>query len=481
MNLRCYRTAFQMFGKVFAATTAPAFTHRPILIAVIMQRITPNVRLTVDFGNQTIQTGTLTKKKETELPSWIAEKLDSLYVGGVNYISILNHTYTTPGKHNAVVTVTDPGILKPPTNISIAITMDVETLQPLKQLIGYFHLLNNGPSCAKCTLTLTILSQGLTDDCITTVDPGDGSGPQVIEMHHRGDTFPDWVVEIAHQMRILIPLGSFYSGSLDHSYSTSGQFMAEAVMKEPDRDKRDILSAKTIITVDLRPHLTPIIGTIALFNNGPVYQGQNYSLLLIIEHLTPNAKVVIAEDNTILFSDLTPETGLGLPAWARDEVIQYPLIGNRTDYLMLKLTHTFFVSGTHVLEARVWDEEYDDVVTIHTEVIILQLPCDSRELKIRGGGGVNREDSLKLKQKDFVKLSIYIDLDCKITGSLIHAWTASYVDAHDSKNLMGRQIQLPQEATATLYELFIPAFVLNVGHYLFQFKVSPFSVSNHCL
>lgn len=474
MNLRCYRTALQMFGRVSATTSAPGFANRPVFIAVLMQRISPNLNLTVDVGNKTIETGTPTKQNKTELPSWIVEKLDMLYVSDVNYVFILKHVYNNPGKYNAVVTATDPGIVRAPTNISYILTMDVEILQPLKQLIGFFYLVNNGPSCAKCTLSMTVLSQGLTDDCITTVDPGDGSGPQVVEMRVRGVTHHEWVAELMKHLRVFIPLESFYSGLLDHSYNTSGQFMAEAVMKEPDRDKRDILSAKTIITVDLRPHLTPIIGTVALFNNGPVYQGQNYDLLLVIEHLTPKAKVAILEDDEVIFPDLKPETGLQLPAWARDEVIQYPLIGNRTDYLMLQLTHKYFRSGAHVLEAKIWDEDYDDIITIHTEVIILQMPCDSRELKIRGGGGTVRDASLKLKQKDFVKLSVEVNLDCNVTGSLIHAWTVSYVEAHLSNDATGRQINLPQEASATLFELFVPAFVLDAGYYLFQFKVNRF-------
>lgn len=468
MNPRCNRSAFQMFGNVFVVTTIPAYTSRPIIIAVIMQRITPNINLTINFGNQTIRAETPTK--QTELPKWIVER--DLYNADASYVSIMNYTYYTTGKHNAVAIVTDPGIEQLQKNISRDFTMDVEILHPLKHFIGFFYLINNGPSCAKCTLSMTVLSQGLTDDCITTIDPGDGSEPQVVKMQLRGVNYSEWVIDLMKQLHVLIPLESFYSGSLDHSYATSGQFLAEAIMKEPDRDKRDLLSAKTIITVDLRPHLTPTVGTVALFNNGPVYQGKDYSLLLVIEHLTPNAKVVIAEDDTVLFSDLTPERGLELPAWARDEVIQYPMIGNRTDYLLLNLMHRFFVSGTHILEAKIWDEEYDDVITIHTEVIILQLPCDSWELNIRGGGGVIKEASLKLKQKDFIKLSIDVNLDCNVTGSLTYAWTVSYVETHAPKESRGRQIQLPQEATTTLSELFIPAFLLDIGYYLIQFQVN---------
>lgn len=453
--------------KVLVLMLAPQYTKERFLIAVIMQCVHANAILSVNFGDGTVKQGSPKKLDGSIIPNWITKQVRSQDINGADYISEFKHIYNNPGIYIVSISVSDRGPLKPPSRHIMNKTIEVKTVPPLKEHIGLFILLNNGPTCAKCTITLQVLSFGLTNDYITTVNPGDGSGSWVIKMQDRGENLPHWVAEQLMQKQASLPLERSHSGNLIHSYNRPGQFRAVATIN----DENDFISAISIVIIDLLPHLPPVIGTVALFNSGPVYQHQNVDLVLIIEYLTRNAEVTISDGVQILFPHLKPVAGQSIPAWVRDEITAYPTIGNRTDCPTLKLQHSFASSGAHILEARISDTSYDDIVTAHTQVIVLQLPCDDRKLHIRGGGGLIREHALKLRQRDFLRLHIEINLDCNITGIIVPAWTVTHFDALTSDPQSGKQIQLPPEANVMLQELYLPPFSLDIGYYLFHFQV----------
>lgn len=465
MNMFCNRTVLVLMSNV-------QYTKEHFLIAVIMHCVSVNATVIVNFGDGTIKQGGPKKFNGSIIPIWMTKKAGNQDINGADYISEFKHIYNNQGDYSVSVSVSGPDPSKPTTLVKK--TIEIKAIPPLREYIVLFILLNNGPTCAKCTITLQVLIFGLTNDFITTVNPGDGSGSWVIKMQDSGANLPDWVAEQLFKRRVSLPslpLENFQSGNMNHAYNRPGQFRAVATIKDPSSDENDFISTASIVTINLLPHLPPVIGTVVLFNNGPVYQRQNVDLVLVIEYLTHNAEVTIFYGTQSLFTHLKPTAGQSIPAWARDEVAAYPIIGNRTDCLTLVLQQSFAFSGAHILEARISDASYDDIVTAHTQVIVLQLPCDDRELHIRGGGGLIKEHALKLKQRDFLKLHIEINLDCNITGIITPAWIVTHFDASTSEPQSGKQIQLPPEVEVMLQELYLPPFSLDVGYYLFHFQV----------